>query len=597
MAPWAGPCLLAAVGVLRLWAARNPCLDDDEAWFAVSALMLDSPADLYRLAWDNKPPGTVAFYWAVAQVWRQPSSLIVATRAVMALALGGAAWVWAGWLARLRPAAGSCAGHTAWLLLALSAAGPKQLATTNESLMLVVLTGTAVAVLQMIRSPDTDPAKALASTGTRTSPAAVSGSRGWAAYAWALAAGLGVGCACLLKTTGLAFVLLPLSAAAAAAGPALVALAAAAATVAAAAAACGASAFLDASLTYPMQVLAPLRAERFSILAGPVLAAGIWTAVLAPLWWPQKGRRKWAPGAARWLTAARGPWQPLDRLMLAWAAAALAAIAAGRGFFLHYYLLAAPPAAWGLARLNLTPLHRPGRLAALFVVAATGHLLAGVDGAGVLWGSDTQTWAEVARRIDTLSPADSRVLMWGGHATPLALAGRHGPVGLVTHRFAAPPYADAAMVAAAAERLAQAPPALLVDASGRSDNMFSTPWEAAPDSLRAALSGYRAWGDPNLPWVRFWLPPGATAPGGFCPDPPPATLPPLARAAQSALRGHHLATLWRQRVSLEKGIVAQVRAQTCPPPAPLSPPFSPPQPAISLGWWGALATVAIQSSI
>ena len=49
--------------ILRILSVFPLVIDDDEAWWSASALALKTPWEFYHKAIDNKPPGTVWFYW------------------------------------------------------------------------------------------------------------------------------------------------------------------------------------------------------------------------------------------------------------------------------------------------------------------------------------------------------------------------------------------------------------------------------------------------------------------------------------------------------------------------------------------------------
>lgn len=461
-----GWCLFAATAAVRLLTSIPRVIDDDEAWFSVTGYSLKSVSELFKVAIDNKPPGTAWYYYALSS-WVDPALLAPFARGVQTVLLAGAAWVFSRFLSdrAKRPWAATA------LLLGLSAGGPKLLSVTNEGLMVILL----ILAFSLARA-----------------------SRHWGAQEkagpllgplFASLSGLLMAGVLALKQTGV-FFLLPwffcLGRGLWITGFFSLLLGFGAAVLAA-----GAQDYWNWVIVYPVTVLSRVRSELFSQATGGVLNA----LCLGVLLWP------WMKGAALRLVRQRPGWES------AWLLASLAAVILGKGLFLHYFLLCIPPVLLlAVQELPLGKLQRSLRWVGASAVISIG--LASLPEAGVFWGTDLSYHSEVAahlRRMVPVSGADERVFVWGGNALPLALSGVRPLSGFLTPRFLAGPYAWAEGQSRFWQEFKKSPPLIVVDLHERGDNQFNLPLEALPGFRAALQAGYQAWADPGLPWVKFWL--------------------------------------------------------------------------------------------
>ena len=457
---------LAVALAARLAALIPAVIDDDEAWFAASARALHRPWDFFRLAPDNKPPGTVWFYEAVAAVFG-PAGLPRTARLVgLVLLIATCALLF-----RLARRSGSGARAALLFALASGALAPQLFALTNEQLMVAPIALAVFAALEL---------------------------RGLGRW---LLAGAAIGLACWVKQTGIVF-LLPVLLACDSLLAAALAVAACLAVVAAQVLAVGPHAFWEWTFVYPREVLVRAREVAFGSWSDALSSVAIAAAFLFPLW----------------RAAVRGAREgsPRRRVLLGWVAAAALAIAAGKGLFLHYYLLALPPVC--LLAASVPPARWADRW--LWTLYAAMLAIASVPLSALFWGNDLGYFGRVARRIEQLTSKDDRVFVWSGSPVPAALADRAHATPFVNARFLIYPYGSAANEALFRDALEAAPPALFVDLHARGDNRIGASPEALPWLGPWLAAHYTVLADPSLPWARFYLRRDRSAPRGLCASSP-----------------------------------------------------------------------------
>jgi hypothetical protein len=460
----------------RLVALVPPVIDVDEAWFAASGAALEHPGDFYAQTADNKPPGTVWFYWAVNRLLGSGLDPRPA-RAIYALLLLAAAWLLARvvreWPSRAPRRDESLAPWyaAAAFLLASGATSPEMLAVTTEGLMLL-------------------PLAALMSVGAR-----VVGGAGLTVGGAAIA-GLSLTACVLLKQTGLVFAVPVLYAAWRARREGRAPRAALAML---AAASLGVLALVIARLgpnevwfwcfEYPRRVLAPARARLFSIQAVAVTAAAV-TVSFAPLLVATHGA----------LASVRRSG-PRERLLALWIAGACASMVAGGGIFPHYYLLFLAPLAVLFGRAATTR-----GLAWVGGCAAITAILAATPSLGALWGTDLLHYGKVGETLARLVPREERIFIWGGNALPAVLSGRLASTRYTTARFLVPPYATAATLSWFHDDFARRPPGVVVDSHARGDDRISVaPDDADPWLARSLARDYVACTSRMVEWTVFYV--------------------------------------------------------------------------------------------
>jgi hypothetical protein len=467
---------LALALAARLVALVPPVIDVDEAWFAASGAALEHPGDFYAQTADNKPPGTVWFYWAVNRALGSGLDPRPA-RAVYVLLLLATAWLLArlvrDWPSRAPRREGALAPWyaAAVFLLASGATSPEMLAVTTEGLMLLPL-----AALMSVC------ARAVGGAGLTIAGAAV--------------AGISLAACALLKQTGLVFAVPVLYAAwrarheGRASRVALVTLGAASlGLLALAIARLGPREVWFWCFEYPRHVLAPARARLFSIQAVAVTAAAV-VVSFAPLL-----------ATTHVALASIRRTGPRERLLALWIAGACASMVAGGGLFPHYYLLFLAPLAVLFGRAATTR-----GLAWVGGCAAITAILAAIPSLGALWGTDLLHYGKVGETLARLVPREERIFIWGGNALPAVLSGRLASTRYTTARFLVPPYATEATLAWFHDDFARHPPGVVVDSHARGDDRISVaPDDADPWLARSLARDYVECTSRMVEWTVFYV--------------------------------------------------------------------------------------------
>lgn len=464
---------LGAVAFFRLACLFPRIIDDDEAWWAASAHALSSPWEFYRRAVDPKPPGVVWIYW----LWDRMAPSGIAdprvARAFFVLCCFAGAWM-LGVLAsrplpgipgsRRDPGAGGLAA--AFFLLASAAPSVKLFSFTAEGLLAVISTG--IFGLAFLSE----------------------------SLAAATLCGMLWGIALLIKQTAVFFAIplflkkrpwsrlgMIVVGAALMLVPAILAL--------------GPEEFLYWNWSYPLHDLTTSRKEIFGagsqLIENGILFAG----VTAPL--------VWAAGA--WMVRMRGAC--LQDYRFLWLLASAAAMALGRGLFLHYFLLCVPPlcllAVEELCLGGHPGISARGGLAWMAIPYFAQCALLMAPFSGVFWGLDLPYFQAVSRTIHLSLRNGQRILIWGGSPLPLIDGGHPHVTRFVLPHFAEPPYSNSYTNQVFHRELTTDPPALVVDLHQRGDNRFSNPIESDPVLDGMLRKGYQLYLLPTLPWAGFYF--------------------------------------------------------------------------------------------
>lgn len=454
---------LLSIFALRILSLIPRVIDVDEAWFAASAAALKSPFEFFTTAIDNKPPGTVWFYWIVEQLFDAGTDPRPA-RAVSILLIAVAAWLTSLCVERRKRVLAA-----AVFLMATALPSPELLATSTEGLMLPFLSF----VLWI----------GLRGLGEKLK---------W--YHMALS-GLAIAVCALMKQTTVFFVpacLFALITAARArrvriSGVSL-ALASAIVPVALAVWMTGWSEFWYWSYTYPAQVLTAARESLFSKSAALATNTLIFAAVLWPLIW---ALRKLKP---------RDNFRAERAYLMLWLAGAAAAVMSGSGLFYHYYLLLVPP----LVVLAIQAASRLRGTRWLAVAYAAMCLMVAMPQLGTLWGSDLEYYERLGAHVDRITHPQDKVFVWAGNAMALATSGRRHATRFVTARFAAAPYSTAETEAQFKKDFLSEKPALLIDLHERGDGRFRVPVSYHDWLEKELRENYVEMHEPLLPWATFY---------------------------------------------------------------------------------------------
>lgn len=606
--------LLAAVAFFRLSCLVPGLIDDDEAWWAASAHAMNSPWEFYRRAVDPKPPGVVWVYWLCDRITASGIADPRVARAFYVLCCFGGAWVLAvmsrhdmkqrprvtplsrpfsrplsqaedekGWLA------------AAFFLLASAAPSIKLFSFTAEGLLAVISTGIfALAFLS----------ESLLS---------------------AIFCGVLLGIALLVKQTAIFFAL-PLLltrqpwkrlgviavATTLVLIPCLLAL--------------DPREFLYWNWSYPFHRLGSVRRDLFD--TGLEFASNgiLFAVVTAPLLW----------ATGRWIARTRRA--SLRDYRLLWFLSSLAAVALGRGLFLHYFLLCVPPlcliAAEEFQRFEIPVTRGLAWLAIPYFVEC---MILMVPSSGIFWGLDMPYFQAISRTIRLSLRTGERVLIWGGSPVPLVGDGHSYVTRFVLPRFAEPPYSTPETTEIFHRELKGDPPAAVIDLHERGDNRFSHSIESDPTLEKMLRVNYRLYLMPTLPWARFYFrqPPLPTARLVEVPEPrrsrlaqtvfPPERKPWLAflRILNQTPLGQSFSMIGmiraldlklRARSSLEllalqsmdskvrkeaRGLLQRIAVEPWGPPLqkevePFLSTSSPPFPWRSFLWWPEVAVVQLQ---
>ena len=458
-------------------------IDDDEAWFAASGAVLKKPGDFFHHALDNKPPGTAWYYWVVQHLSGTGTDPRLA-RLVFILLLAGTAWVLGRCVARLRDAeAGKVTALSFFIMSALPS--PKMMATTTEGLMLPLISVSIWvwldALLRTSRGTSRVCQARIALAGLMIGAALILKQTAaffltpavyaiWILYRRRAMGWVGVLVFCLALTIPLGLTLFAL----------------------------GPTDLWYWSYVYPKTVLTQVRGNLFwewRNLFGDLL-------ILAVVLWPLSLTLRF------WLNRYQdaGERTPAESLIAVWAFAGFAAVLAGKGLFLHYYLLMLPPLTV-LMGLSWHQITSRVRMAAWIWLGASYFLvcaITAVPGAGALWGTDSNYYEKLGTEIQTQTRKDERIFVWGGNALPLVYANRLPGTRFITSRFASAPYATDETLEIFHHEFVNEQPALFVDLHERGDNEFNYPVSIYPwlrDELRLHYLSYR---NPALPWAVFY---------------------------------------------------------------------------------------------
>lgn len=464
------PMVLFALSIfaLRILTLIPRVIDVDEAWFAASGAALASPFEFFTKALDNKPPGTVWYFWIVDKVLDAGTDPRFG-RACALLGLAVAAWLTSLCVERRKR----------WLagavfLMATALPSPKLLATTTEGLMLPLL----CFVLWM-------------------------GSRGLGSkrrLSHAALTGLAFGLCLLLKQTAVffvpAFAYFLVSAARRrhlSALGVIVACLACVLPVVFTLAKIGSSDFWYWTVVYPADTLSPTRQKLFDQTTELVTHTLVFSLVL----WPLIAALR----PARWQSqpAAQRRW------LAFWLAGGVATVLVGHGLFYHYYLFLVPPlvvlyfsAPGGVARMRMGTRWLGAAYAAVCLLAA-------VPALGTLWGTDLNYYERLGRYIDGIVHPKDKIFVWSGNALALATSGRTFATRFVTARLAAPPYSNPKSESLFKSDFLTEPPALFVDLHERGDGRFNTPVSMLPWLASELAAHYHAFREPALPWATFYI--------------------------------------------------------------------------------------------
>lgn len=478
--------LIVIAAALRLLSLVPLAIDVDESWFAASAAALERPLDFFRIAPDNKPPGTVWFYWLARHLFdsgsdpRAARALCIALTFFSSLLLGRIVTVTTHSRKKLL-GLGRRGWITALLFLLCSALpSPELLAATTETMMLPLICAVMLWLLTALANP-------LAQLTARG----------------AALCGIALGACLVLKQTAVFFVVPALYGASVllsrrqlSRGALVVASAAFVAVPLAVALSLGPAELWQWTYVYPSMVLRRARAEFFSehrrlIVNSTLLALALW-----PLWV--------VPSRAAETVRRRAP-RGATRLIVLWCLAGFAAVAAGKGAFYHYFtLLVAPLCVLSTLWRKQDFVESFGFrwLALAYVLVCVS---ASIPALGPFWGTDLPYYDRMGTVIRSLVPEHAKVLVWGGNALPLSASGRRHPGPFVTARFTAPPYIEQSTHENFERMLRENPPELIVDNHERGDSGFNISPHSNPALSRALRQSYSEHRDPSLPWTTFYV--------------------------------------------------------------------------------------------
>lgn len=455
--------ILISIFALRILSLIPRVIDVDEAWFAASAAALEAPFEFFTTAIDNKPPGTVWFYWVVDQLFGAGTDPRPA-RAVSILLIAAAAWLTSLCVERKKRML-----TAALFLMATALPSPKILATSTEGLMLPFL----CFVLWI-------------------------GLRGFnAKLKWhhSALAGLCIGVCILLKQTTAFFAPACLFALVGAiragnlskAGLAL-AYALALAPMALVTWKLGWADVRYWTYSYPLHTLTKIREQQFAQASAFVSNSFLFIAMLWPLFYALKNLR--SKDVAR----------PELGFLALWLLGAAAAVTSGKGLFYHYYLLLVP--ALVILAVQVSPQIMGTRwLAASY---ASMCFMAALPQLGTFWGSDLEYFERLGAYVDRITHPNEKIFLWSGNAMALATSGREHSTRFVTARFAAAPYSTAETEALFKKDFLKEKPALFIDLHERGDGRFKVPVSYHEWLSKELRENYVSFREPLLPWATFY---------------------------------------------------------------------------------------------
>jgi hypothetical protein len=441
-------------------------IDEDEAWFSASALGLKNPLQYFQRAIDNKPPGTVIFYWVCGGDLRIARLAMIGLSTLTAFVLAGIHRK----ISRPDPEDSDTFWNIALLFMVCSVIPSFELfSVTNEGLLLFFEVVSLFLILETGALP-------------------LIGS--------ALAFGFGL----LIKPTA-AFFLLPLGITFFRSGrrwrESVCWAIFAAVFFEFSVLALGPADFWYWTVVYPAEILTRARSQLFQGDRDFLVNAVRFSLLLLPLLW----------------VAARNLFRsPANRIFyLAWILSGLAGVVLGKGLFLHYFLLVLPP----LCLLAGEEGFNGWKKYWLGFLYGFACLLIAVPGVTSFWGMDLLYHEKLARVIrEVVAPKDD-LFVWGGSAVPLALSQKNHATAFVTSRFLVPPYTTPEIQRRFLSEFVSQRPALVLDLSERGDNRFNFPVSELPGFYSELKSQYDRAEDPSLPWAHFYFLKGRPLPSGF----------------------------------------------------------------------------------
>jgi hypothetical protein len=476
------PLFLAflACSALRFLAVIPFVIDDDEAWWAVSARWLKLPWDFYRSVPDDKTPGSVWFGWGVRHLFapfgefgadpRVIRAMFIVLTIGCALLLGQIAIYIQQHLKRseMDDESKKETQTVFWLsallfLIASTLPSPKLLAFTGDGLMtLLTIAGYALALL------------------------------GSSIPAYLLS-GLFLGSGLLVKQTAV-FTALPLLFSRTPKKwsvsqiswivlgsfcvliPSIWAL--------------GPQEMLYWAWTYPKEVLTVVRGEAFSWQSEFISNVLVFLVALLPL----------SIAAFRF----RSRKSAFFDFRIQWLISGLLVILAGKGLFLHYFLMIAPPLALILADVHSRKSIRAWESLWFGVGYAACCVLVTIPALQVSWGTDLPYFSRLQEAIAPALSANSSVLIWGGSSLPLAYSGLRPVTRFILPRYAVEPYGTDKLHELFLQELQKDPPELVIDLHERGDNRFGNPLESEP-AIAELVRSYHLYVAPGVPWAKLYF--------------------------------------------------------------------------------------------
>jgi hypothetical protein len=467
---------------LRFLAVIPFVIDDDEAWWSVSARWLKLPWDFYRSVPDDKTPGSVWFGWLVRHLFGPFGELGSDPRVIravfIALTIGGALL-----LGKIAVAIRSCKSqqinsHQAksrnvfWLsallfLIVSTLPSPKLLAFTGDGLMaLLSIAGYALALL-----------------GGSIPAFILSGA--------CLGSGLLVKQTAIFTALPILFSRTPRKWDAREMGwiflgsllvliPSIWAL--------------GPQEMLYWAWTYPKEVLTVVRGEAFSWPSEFRSNALVFLFALLPF----------SMTAFRAALRFRTRESALFDFRVQWLISGLLVILAGKGLFLHYFLMIAPPLALLLADVYSKKAPRAWERIWIGLGYAACCVLVTIPALQVSWGTDLPYFSRLQEALAPALSADSSVLIWGGSPLPLAYSGARPVTRFILPRYAVAPYGTEKLHDLFLRELEKDPPELVIDLHERGDNRFGNPLESEP-AIADLVRGYHLYVAPGVPWAKLYF--------------------------------------------------------------------------------------------
>jgi 4-amino-4-deoxy-L-arabinose transferase-like glycosyltransferase len=393
---------LIGLFLLRLASLKPTFIDDDEAWFSASARALTHPSEFYLLTPDNKPPGTVWFYWITG------GDPILARLALILLTTLTAYLVYRICLKIGRSS--SIAKTSAGLFLCSSAFLPKLFAVTNEGLILILSTAMlSIWLLAIDRKKIPN-------------------------LALCIASGLLGSMTMLIKQTSVVY-LFPIIFALFTLGNSaensqefrkstLTFLTSFFVPFAFFILILGPHDFFYWNFTYATNVLTQARRGSFSefkelLISLLVFAIAAWPLLLSS--W--KSREKSAKA---------------DFLII-WFLSALSAALAGWGLFLHYFIPVVAPLCYASTLDAWARRRAVGFSTTLYALSACVLL---IPNSTTVLGTDLFYYGRLAEKIQKLTQREDPIFVWGSNPIVLALSSRQSVPRFLTTRFAVGPYSS-----------------------------------------------------------------------------------------------------------------------------------------------------------